>query len=96
MHISVNGKKAIDMVDKYNFTLEQRQQLNELLKDEYSKMWTSVIYGNSVGNNDIVEVAKKYLGNVGGQPFWSWYGFKSRVEWCACFVSFCANECRLH
>ena len=96
LHISVNGKKAIDMVDKYNFTLEQRQQLNELLKDEYSKMWTSVIYGNSVGNNDIVEVARKYLGNVGGQPFWSWYGFKSRVEWCACFVSFCANECRLH
>ena len=29
----------------------------------------------------------------GGQPYWSWYGFKSRVEWCACFVSWCANEC---
>lgn len=22
----------------------------------------------------------------------SWYGFGSRVEWCACFVSWCANE----
>ena len=22
-----------------------------------------------------------------------WYGFSSRVEWCACFVSWCANEC---
>ena len=22
-----------------------------------------------------------------------WYGFGSRVEWCACFVSWCANEC---
>lgn len=31
--------------------------------------------------------------NVGGQPYWSWYGFDSRVEWCACFVSWCANEC---
>lgn len=26
-------------------------------------------------------------------PYWSWYGFGSRVEWCACFVSWCANEC---
>lgn len=30
---------------------------------------------------------------MGGQPYWSWYGFNSRVEWCACFVSWCANEC---
>ena len=28
-----------------------------------------------------------------GQPYWSWYGFSSRVEWCACFVSWCANQC---
>lgn len=33
------------------------------------------------------------MGNIGGQPYWSWYGFDSRVEWCACFVSWCANEC---
>lgn len=33
------------------------------------------------------------VGNVEGQPYWSWYGFDSRVEWCACFVSWCANEC---
>ncbi len=30
--------------------------------------------------------------NVGGQPFWSWHGFNSRVEWCACFVSWCLNQ----
>ena len=33
------------------------------------------------------------LGNQGGQPYWSWYGFNSRVEWCACFVSWCADQC---
>lgn len=33
------------------------------------------------------------LGNVGGAPYWSWYGFNSRVEWCACFVSWCADHC---
>ena len=38
-------------------------------------------------------IALSQLGNVGGQPYWSWYGFTSRVEWCACFVSWCANEC---
>ena len=38
-------------------------------------------------------VANAQIGNEGGDKFWSWYGFDSRVEWCACFVSWCANEC---
>ena len=38
-------------------------------------------------------MALSQLGNVGGRPYWSWYGFESRVDWCACFVSWCANEC---
>ena len=53
-------------------------------------------YGNGfggIGNRFIVEIALSQVGNVGGQPYWSWYGFSSRVEWCACFVSWCANEC---
>ena len=41
----------------------------------------------------IVEVAKSQIGNVGGEPYWRWYGFTERVGWCACFVSWCANEC---
>lgn len=41
----------------------------------------------------IVEVAASQVGNVGGEPYWSWYGFSERVEWCACFVSWCANKC---
>ena len=45
------------------------------------------------GNQAIVEVALTQLGNQGGQPYWSWYGFDSRVEWCACFVSWCADQC---
>ena len=47
----------------------------------------------SGGNQTIVEVALTQLGNEGGQPYWSWYGFDGHVEWCACFVSWCANEC---
>lgn len=45
------------------------------------------------GNQAIVEVALTQLGNEGGQPYWSWYGFGGRVEWCACFVSWCADQC---
>ena len=45
------------------------------------------------GNQVIVEVALTQIGNQGGQPYWSWYGFDSRVEWCACFVSWCADQC---
>lgn len=41
----------------------------------------------------IVEVARSQIGNVGGEPYWRWYGFTERVGWCACFVSWCANEC---
>lgn len=47
----------------------------------------------SGGNQAIVEVALTQLGNEGGQPYWSWYGFGGRVEWCACFTSWCADQC---
>ena len=47
----------------------------------------------SGGNQAIVEVALTQLGNEGGQPYWSWYGFDGRVEWCACFTSWCADQC---
>ena len=40
-------------------------------------------------------MALSQLGNVGGRPYWSWYGFESRVDWCACFVSWCADQCGL-
>lgn len=45
------------------------------------------------GNQVIVEVALAQVGDEGGEPYWSWYGFNSRVEWCACFVSWCADQC---
>lgn len=93
LHITVKGKTAEEMADKYNFNAEQREQLAELTSEKYASMWNSVIYGSSIGSNDIVKVAESQIGNIGGQPYWSWYGFTSRVEWCACFVSWCANEC---
>ena len=51
-----------------------------------------LVNGTRPGNTAVVDLAKRQVGNVDGRPFWSWYGFNSRVEWCACFVSWCYNQ----
>lgn len=93
LHITINGKTTDEMANQYEFSQEQKEKLEELIDEKYASMWSAVIYGSSVGSNDIVKVALEQVGNVGGQPYWSWYGFSSRVEWCACFVSWCAEQC---
>lgn len=32
------------------------------------------------------------MGNEGGEPYWSWLGYTHRIEWCAAFVSWVANQ----
>lgn len=93
LYIMVSHKTAEEMAGYFNFNAAQRQQLSELLVEENRIMWSAVLYGIYSGDDAIVTVALSQIGNVGGQPYWSWYGFESRVEWCACFVSWCANEC---
>ena len=94
LYITVTCKTADEMAAQYGFNDSQKAQLAELLSSEYEGMWSAVLYGipNGSGEN-IVAVAATQIGNVGGEPYWSWYGFGGRVEWCACFVSWCANEC---
>lgn len=93
LYIDVAHRDAASMSVEYGFTEEQKQMLNELLKEENASLWAAVLYGIHDPNEQIVAVARAQIGNVGGQPYWSWYGFNSRVAWCACFVSWCANEC---
>ena len=45
-------------------------------------------------NASLVQVALSQEGS-GGETYWRWYGFDSRVSWCACFVSWCADQCGL-
>lgn len=45
------------------------------------------------GNQKIVTMALSQLGQEGGKPYWTWWGFNFRIEWCACFVSWCATQC---
>lgn len=41
----------------------------------------------------IINAAVPEIGNEGGEPYWKWFGFDSRVEWCAIFTSWCAQQC---
>lgn len=93
LYITVSHKTVDEMAAQYGFNQEQKDYLAELLKDENNSLWSQVLYGITGGDGQIVTVALSQVGNVGGEPYWSWYGFGSRVEWCACFVSWCANEC---
>ena len=58
---------------------------------EYSNEMKKVV--SVTEDKPIIKVAMGQLGNKGGEPFWSWYDFKERVEWCACFVSWCEDQC---
>ena len=93
LYITVSHKTAEEMADRYGFNEEQRQQLAELLAEENNSLWSAVLYGITIGDGEIVTVALSQVGNAGGEPYWSWYGFDGRVEWCACFVSWCADQC---
>ena len=90
--IFISGKTAQQMAEEYGFDEKQLGYVTELLSEEYSDLWASLSVPG-VGSDDIVAVALSQVGNVGGQPYWSWYGFSSRVEWCACFVSWCSDQC---
>mgnify|MGYP001149264833 CR=1 FL=1 len=93
LYITVSHKTADEMADRYGFNGEQRQQLSELLAEENNSLWSAVLYGITIGDGEIVTMALSQVGNAGGEPYWSWYGFDGRVEWCACFVSWCADQC---
>lgn len=95
LHITVSHKTSSEMADVYQFNDSQREQLDFLLSTENRSLWDALLQraGAGGGNGgDLVSVALSQVGNVGGEPYWSWYGFDSQVEWCACFVSWCANE----
>ena len=48
--------------------------------------------GEITSNDVLVAIAQSQLGNEGGEIYWRWYGFDSHVDWCAIFVSWCADQ----
>lgn len=93
LYITIEHKTAEEMAAELKFNDEQMAQLKALLADKNDSLWVVVLYGIVTSDDAIVAVALSQVGNIGGHPYWSWYGFDSRVAWCACFVSWCANEC---
>ena len=83
---------AFDAGRAYSFSDSEMLLLEEMLGDDMKSAWSAVLYGSG---EDIAVIALNELGNAGGQTYWSWYGFESRVEWCACFVSWCADQAGL-
>jgi hypothetical protein len=66
----------------------------------YSQLVKQYLNTNSTnsGNSSIVKVALSELtegAHEGGEEYWRWYGFSGRVEWCAVFVSYCANKANI-
>ena len=52
----------------------------------------SFIVTGHEGDNAAAQTALSKLGNTGGETYWRWYGYTSRVEWSGCFVSWCLNQ----
>lgn len=92
LHISFENKTKEEIMNNYHFTAEMKNQVNVLLSSANDDLWNLLIYGGRTNNSLIVGIANSEVGNVGGEKFWRWYGFESRVEWCAVFVSWVANE----
>ena len=93
LYITIRHKTAAEMAQELSFSNTQQQNMAELLSEEYRSLWAAVLYGIREGEDQIVAVAVSQLGNAGGEPYWSHFGFSSRIEWCACFVTWCADEC---
>ena len=87
-----------DFIEKLTGCFKENQSDDELITRVNEVFGTNLNPDDftaimNYANHQLVEIARSQLGNVGGEPYWSWYGFGGRVEWCACFVSWCADQC---
>ena len=92
LHIRIQGLSRQEAAEKYGFTDRQIAQLAELTDSPLNDAWQNLLYSSFAGSDDLVTVALSQVGNS-GDAYWNWYGFQSRVEWCAIFVSWCAEQC---
>ncbi len=93
LKIKVSHKTAEEMAEELKFSERQKDRMHDLLSEQYRSLWAAVLYGIKSGETAIIEVAASQIGNESGEPYWSMFGFSSRIPWCACFVTWCGNEC---
>ena len=92
LHIELTSLSAASEAVSLGFTEEQMAQVNALLSVDYRTWWGPLLFGIGGGSQDLVNVALSQLGNEGGETYWRWAGLESRCEWCALFVSWCADQ----
>lgn len=92
LHISINHLSASEEASKLSFNTDQMAQLNELLDVKYASLWCQILKGVGQGSSELVNLALSQLGNEGGEKYWRWAGLDTRCEWCALFVSWCADQ----
>ena len=94
LYITVSHKTAEEMAAQYGFDEEQKEQLAELIgRGKPQPVERRPLRHLHRGRGPSSPWRFPRWGTWAREPYWSWYGFSSRVEWCACFVSWCANEC---
>ena len=59
LHIYIKQKPIDEIIQKYNFTDEQKKQFEELTSDDYITMWASAIYGTYGSSGPITEWKQK-------------------------------------
>ena len=102
LHDKVSDK---DFVKKLANCFKKDQKTNNLISninrtfgttvevEDFEMLMNAINSSGNSSSSDIVQVAAKEIGNAGGEKYWKWYGFPTRVEWCCIFVSWCANQC---
>ena len=102
LHDKVSDK---DFVTKLANCFKKDQKTNNLISnvnrtfgttvevEDFEMLMNAINSSGNSSNSDIVQVAAKEIGNAGGEKYWKWYGFPTRVEWCCIFVSWCADQC---
>lgn len=90
-------KEGMPQPNNYTFAAVKKNgvwRLENYIIDapSYAPLYQNLITTSRAGSPDLVNFAIKQAGNFGGEPFWEWYGFKNRIEWCAAYVSWCYHE----
>ena len=94
IHATTAGDAAIVMATKWERYGNEPSE-NTKRAGYASAYYQKIMAGAGGGNSQLLQIAISQLGNVGGEPYWSWAGFGGHVPWCACFVSWCENQAGL-
>ena len=93
LKVTISKKSPEELAKEYRFTEEQITKMNELIQLDES-LWWGTLFGVHSPDLKILATAANEIGNLYGEKYWDWDGFEERVDWCACFVSWCGAKCR--